>query len=62
MESNRRLESKIQEYQSETDDLREQNKELEKKAESSEGIKEHETEIKSRVEALLSKVDEVVGS
>ena len=62
IESNRRLESKFQEMQAEKDRLGERNAELELKVEAEAGVREHESEIKSRVEALLSKVDDVVGS
>ena len=48
--------------QAEKDRLGERNAELELKVEAEAGVREHESEIKSRVEALLSKVDDVVGS
>lgn len=62
IETNQRLESRIKQVQEEKEELAAEKEELKKKAQEAAGAAENESEIKDRVEALLSKVDEVVGS
>lgn len=62
IEANHRLEARIKEVRDEKEMVLAEKAELENKVKEEEAVAEHETEIKSRVEALLSKVDEVVGS
>ncbi|RKZ31281.1 hypothetical protein DRQ36_02560 [bacterium] len=61
MESNKKLENKVQEVQKEVDRLRDENRELSEKVEAKPESAVDEEELRTKVEDLLNKVDEVVS-